>query len=82
MAIARALIHRPKIILADEPTGNLDMVNSYDVVNLLKKINELGTTVILATHNREIVNFVGRRVISMEKGKIVRDQVEEGKYII
>ena len=82
LAIARALIHRPKIILADEPTGNLDMVNSYDVVNLLKKINELGTTVILATHNREIVNFVGRRVISMEKGKIVRDQVEEGKYII
>ena len=82
LAIARALIHRPKIILADEPTGNLDMVNSYDVVNLLKKINELGTTVILATHNREIVNSVGRRVISMEKGKIVRDQVEEGKYII
>ncbi len=82
LAIARALIHRPKIILADEPTGNLDMVNSYDVVNLLKKINELGTTVILATHNREIVNSVSRRVISMEKGKIVRDQVEEGKYII
>ena len=82
LAIARALIHRPKIILADEPTGNLDMVNSYDVVKLLLKINELGTTVILATHNREIVNSVGRRVISMEKGKIVRDQVEEGKYII
>lgn len=82
LAIARALIHRPKIILADEPTGNLDMMNSYDVVQLLLKINELGTTVILATHNREIVNSVGRRVISMEKGKIVRDQVEEGKYII
>lgn len=82
LAIARALIHRPKIILADEPTGNLDMLNSYDVVKLLLKINELGTTVILATHNREIVNSVGRRVVSMEKGKIVRDQVEEGKYII
>lgn len=82
LAIARALIHRPKMILADEPTGNLDMVNSYDVVRLLLKINELGTTVILATHNREIVNSVGRRVISMEKGKVVRDQVEEGKYII
>lgn len=82
LAIARALIHRPKIILADEPTGNLDMVNSYDVVRLLLKINELGTTVILATHNDKIVNSVGRRVISMEKGKIVRDQVEEGKYII
>ena len=82
LAIARALIHRPKIILADEPTGNLDLVNSYDVVKLLMKINEFGTTVILATHNREIVNAVGRRVISMEKGKVVRDQIEQGKYII
>ncbi len=82
LAIARALIHRPKIILADEPTGNLDMMNSYDVVKLLLKINELGTTVILATHNREIVNSVGRRVISMERGKVVRDQIQEGKYII
>lgn len=82
LAIARALIHRPKIILADEPTGNLDMLNSYDVVKLLMKINELGTTVILATHNREIVNAVGKRVISMEKGKIIRDQIEKGKYII
>jgi len=82
LAIARAMIHRPKIILADEPTGNLDSVNSYDVVNLLKKINELGTTVILATHNRDIVNYVSKRVVSMEKGKIVRDQAEQGKYII
>lgn len=82
LAIARALIHRPSIILADEPTGNLDMVNSYDVVKLLLKINELGTTVILATHNREIVNSIGRRVVTMERGKIVRDQMEEGKYII
>jgi cell division transport system ATP-binding protein len=82
LAIARALIHRPRILLADEPTGNLDMVNSYDVVKLLMKINEFGTTVILATHNREVVNAVGRRVISMEKGKVVRDQIEQGKYII
>lgn len=82
LAIARALIHRPKILLADEPTGNLDMVNSYDVVKLLSKINELGTTVILATHSREIVNAIGRRVITVEEGKIVRDQVEQGKYII
>lgn len=82
LAIARALIHRPKIILADEPTGNLDMVNSYDVVKLLMKINELGTTVLLATHDREVVNAIGRRVITMERGKIVRDQVEQGKYII
>ncbi len=82
LAIARALIHRPKIILADEPTGNLDLLNSYDVVKLLMKINEIGTTVILATHNREIVNYVGKRVISMDKGQVVRDQVEQGKYII
>lgn len=82
LAIARALIHRPRIILADEPTGNLDMVNTYDVVKLLMKINELGTTVILATHNREVVNAIGKRVVTMEKGKIVRDQVENGKYVI
>lgn len=82
LAIARALIHRPRIILADEPTGNLDLVNSYDVVKLLMKINELGTTVILATHNREVVNAIGKRVITIEKGKIVRDQVENGKYVI
>ena len=82
LAIARALIHRPRIILADEPTGNLDLVNSYDVVKLLMKINELGTTVMLATHNREVVNAIGKRVITIEKGKIVRDQVENGKYVI
>lgn len=82
LAIARALIHRPKIILADEPTGNLDSLNSFDVLKLLWRINELGTTVILATHDREIVNTVGKRVITMEKGRIVRDQLEKGKYII
>ena len=82
LAIARALIHRPRVILADEPTGNLDLVNSYDVLKLLMKINELGTTVIMVTHNRDLVNTVGRRVVTMEKGKIVRDQVEQGKYII
>ncbi|MEK7525700.1 MAG: ATP-binding cassette domain-containing protein [Patescibacteria group bacterium] len=82
LAIARALIHRPRIILADEPTGNLDLVNSYDVLKLLMKINELGTTVIMVTHNRDLVNAVGRRVVTMERGKIVRDQVEQGKYII
>lgn len=82
LAIARALIHRPRIILADEPTGNLDMNNSYDVVKLLMKINELGTTVILATHNREVVNIIGKRVISMDKGKIVRDQTENGRYVL
>jgi len=82
LAIARALIHRPRIILADEPTGNLDLVNGHDVVQLLEKINELGTTVVLVTHNQEIVNTLSRRVVTMEKGKIVRDQTENGKYII
>lgn len=82
LAIARALIHRPRIILADEPTGNLDLVNTYDVVKLLMKINELGTTVILATHNREVVNAIGKRVVTMEKGKIVRDQGHNGKYVL
>lgn len=82
LAIARAMIHRPKILLADEPTGNLDLVNSYDVVKLLMKINEFGTTVVLATHDTNIVNTIGRRVITMEKGKIVRDQHEAGRYII
>ncbi len=82
LAIARAMIHRPKILLADEPTGNLDLVNSYDVVKLLLKINELGTTVILASHDTNIVNTIGRRVISMDKGKIVRDQSHNGRYVI
>lgn len=82
LAIARALIHRPRIILADEPTGNLDLVNAHDVVELLMKINKLGTTVILATHNEKAVNIIGRRVVTMEKGKIVRDQGENGKYMI
>ncbi len=82
VAIARALIHRPRIILADEPTGNLDLMNSHDVIQLLQKINELGTTVVLVTHNREIVDALSRRVVTMEKGAIVRDQTENGKYII
>lgn len=82
LAIARALIHRPRIILADEPTGNLDLVNSHDVIQLLLKINALGTTVLLVTHNREIVNMIKRRVVTMEKGRIVRDQADNGKYII
>ncbi len=82
LAIARALIHRPKILLADEPTGNLDLVNSYDVVKLLLKINKLGTTVVLATHDTNIVNTIGRRVVSMEKGRIIKDQLENGRYVI
>jgi cell division transport system ATP-binding protein len=82
LAIARALIHRPRIILADEPTGNLDLVNSHDVIQLLLKINALGTTVLLVTHNREVVNTINRRVVTIERGRIVRDQTHNGKYII
>ena len=82
LALARALIHRPRIILADEPTGNLDPVNGHDVVQLLMKINELGTTVVLVTHNQNIVDTLSRRVVTMEKGRISRDQAENGKYII
>ncbi len=80
-AIARALIHRPEVILADEPTGNLDPYNASDIIRLLAKINELGTTVVLASHNKEIVNSLGRRVITMENGKIVRDE-EKGKFVL
>jgi len=80
-AIARALVHQPKILLADEPTGNLDAINANDVIDLLLKINNFGTTIILVTHNREIVNGLKRRVVRMDDGKIVSDQ-EHGKYII
>ena len=80
-AIARALIHRPDIILADEPTGNLDPYNTSDILRLLLKINELGTTVILATHDKEIINSLKKRVITLDKGKIVRDE-EKGRFIL
>ncbi len=81
LAIARAIINQPELIIADEPTGNLDPVSTYDVVQILKKINDLGTTVVLTTHNRAVVESVGKRVITMEKGKIVRDD-KDGKYMI
>jgi cell division transport system ATP-binding protein len=79
VAIARALAHRPKILVADEPTGNLDTINAQEILDLLKKINEFGTTVILMTHDKDIVNALKRRVVVMEHGEIVRDQ-ESGKY--
>ena len=81
VAIARALAHQPDLIIADEPTGNLDPLNTWDVIRLLMKINELGTTIILATHDREIVNTLSKRVISLDKGKIIRDE-ENGRYIL
>ena len=81
VAIARALVNRPEVIMADEPTGNLDPINTWEIVKLLVKINELGTTVILATHNKEIVDDLGRRVVALENGQIVMDE-EKGKYVI
>lgn len=81
VAIARAIVNRPDIIIADEPTGNLDPVNTYDIVQILKKINDLGTTVILTTHNKGVIDNLGKRVVTMEKGKIIRDD-KSGKYII
>lgn len=73
LAIARAIINQPELIIADEPTGNLDPVNTYEIVQIFKKINDLGTTVILTTHNRGVIESVDKRVITMENGKIVRD---------
>lgn len=80
VALARALINQPAILLADEPTGNLDPKNSWDIMKLLEAINEAGTTVVVVTHNREIVNAMQKRVIAMKKGVIVSDE-EEGMYI-
>ena len=81
VAIARAMVHNPSILIADEPTGNLDKINTDEIMKLLVKINTLGTTVILATHNDHIVNAIGKRVVSMVDGRIIRDE-EKGKYII
>lgn len=80
-AIARALVHRPKILVADEPTGNLDSINAQEIITLLKKINEFGTTVVLVTHNREVVNTLRRRVITIDHGQIIMDQ-QGGKYYL
>lgn len=81
VAIARAIVNQPDLIIADEPTGNLDPTNTFEIIRILKKINELGTTVILTTHNKGVVDSVGGRVITMEKGKIIRDD-KHGKYIL
>ncbi len=80
-AIARSLVHQPKILLADEPTGNLDSINANEIVDLLLRINDFGTTVVLVTHNREIVNKLKKRVVTMHDGKIISDQAH-GKYVI
>jgi len=81
IAIARAMINHPDVVVADEPTGNLDPMNTWEIIRLLLRINELGTTVLLATHNKEIINYINQRVISLEDGRIIRDE-EKGKYIL
>ncbi len=78
VAIARALVNKPKLILADEPTGNLDPKNSWEIMKLLEEINRMGTTVLVVTHNKEIVDAMKKRVITLEKGRIVRDEVKGG----
>lgn len=79
VAIARAIVNQPDVLIADEPTGHLDPINTYDIVQILKKINDLGTTVILTTHNRGVVDELKKRVITLEDGKIVRDD-NQGLY--
>ncbi|MFA6251119.1 MAG: cell division ATP-binding protein FtsE [Candidatus Paceibacterota bacterium] len=81
LAIARAIISQPDIIIADEPTGNLDPINTHEVVNLLKKINDLGTTIILTTHNKSVLDKIKTRVITLENGRLVRDD-KDGKYML
>ena len=81
LAIARALVSHPDVIVADEPTGNLDPYNTYEVISLLEKINKAGKTVILSTHDREIINKLGKRVITIENGKVIRDE-KRGRFII
>ena len=79
VAIARALAHRPLLLLADEPTGNLDNVNAMEILTLLRKINEMGTTIILATHAKDLVDKIKKRVVVLEHGKLVSDEAL-GKY--
>ncbi|ART78018.1 cell division ATP-binding protein FtsE [Sutcliffiella horikoshii] len=79
ISIARSIVNKPKVMIADEPTGNLDPDTSWEIMNIFEEINEKGTTIVMATHNREIVNTIKKRVIAIENGKIARDQAE-GDY--
>lgn len=81
VAIARAFVHRPQILIADEPTGNLDPKNAWEITDLLLKINSFGTTVLLTTHNKDIVNNLKKRVVTLSKGRIIKDQ-QVGKYAL
>ncbi|MCH7529821.1 cell division ATP-binding protein FtsE [Patescibacteria group bacterium] len=81
VAIARAIVNQPDIIIADEPTGNLDAISTYEIVQILKRINDLGATILLTTHNKGVIDSIGKRVITMDNGKIVRDD-SNGKYAL
>lgn len=81
VAIGRAIVNQPDVLLADEPVGNLDPLNSHQVIEILKRINELGTTVILTSHNKGVVDALGKRVITMDNGRVVRDD-KEGRYVL
>jgi len=81
VAIARAIINQPDILIADEPTGNLDPLHTQDIVHILQRINDLGTTVLLTTHNKGVIDSLEKRVITLENGKIIRDD-PEGKYVL
>jgi cell division transport system ATP-binding protein len=81
VALARAIVVRPDVVVADEPTGNLDPVNKWEIISLLEKINELGTTIVLATHDKEVINSLRRRVVTLENGKMIRDE-ERGRYVL
>lgn len=81
IAIGRAIINQPDVVVADEPTGMLDPINTYEVVEILKKINDLGTTVLITTHNKGVVDAIGKRVITIDRGKVVRDDAA-GKYVL
>lgn len=81
VAIGRAIVNQPDVLLADEPTGNLDPINTYQVVEILKRINSLGTTVILTSHNKGVVDSLQKRVITLDKGRVVRDD-PDGKYVL
>lgn len=81
VSLARALVHRPSVLIADEPTGNLDPASAADIIRLLLEINNMGTIVLLATHNKPVVDSLGKRVVTLGNGSIIRDE-KQGKYIV
>ncbi len=81
VAIARAIVNQPDLLIADEPTGNLDPINTHEIIQIFKKINDIGTTIILTTHNKGVIDDLGRRVITLENGRVARDD-KKGRYVL